>query len=350
MKHLREVKATPNSIINDNSTYNTGTFQSHFKNLNLRDHPRKNFQKFLNNRLLTEWQAVEVLGDDIFIIIAIYKFNLINKSLFLVYDTKKDELFDFSSNSSFKHKSYVSKSLENRSSSMRATKDSFIEITNELENKKLYIKGHASKNNYKVEFDISFKVMSEPSVFVFPMTNKNVIYTEKDFLEPQGYITLNNIRYEIKDNNLAILDDHRGYYPMTSGYDWLACMGYINIKHQSMKFSLNLTDFYKNTDNNQYSENGYFINNEFIHLKNVSFTKNGNIWSIRDDKGSIDLTFIDKQHSTHIKKHIIKIDYLLAVGTVSGTLTLCDGTKIYLEDMFAMGEKRITQVLNTPIR
>lgn len=350
MNHLRPVKETPSSIINEDKSYNTGTFESYFKNLNFRDHPRKSFQKLLNNQLLTEWQAVEVLGDNIFIIVAVYKFNLINKSLFLVYDKENDILHDFCSNTLFKHQSYVSKSLEKGNTSMRSTKTSLIEITNELENKKLYIRGHATKKNQTVEFDITFTVISEPSIFVFPMTEKNIVYTEKDFLQPTGYIKLNDKKHDITQRHIAILDDHRGYYPMSSGYDWLACMGYIDFNHKSRKFSLNLTDFYKNADKEAYSENGYFLDGKFIHLKNVSFTRNGTTWYIKDDTGSIDLTFIDKKHSTHIKKHIVKVDYLLAVGSISGTVTLCDGTKLHIKDMFALGEKRITQICNTKIK
>lgn len=350
MKHLRQVNVTPESIINDDNTYNTGIFKSYFKNLNLRDHPRKKLQTFLNNQLLTEWQAVEVLGDDLFMIVAVYKFNLINKSLFLVYERNTGNLIDFSSNTMFRHKAYVSPSLEKSSTTMRSTKNSLIEISNELDNGTLYIRGFAKKKNQKVEFDITFNVISDPSIFVFPMTKNNVVYTEKDFLQPKGHIKLNDVTHKITPHNIAILDDHRGYYPMSSGYDWLACMGYIDYNHKLRKFSLNLTDFYKNTDKESYSENGYFLDGEFIHLKNVTFIRTENTWKITDDNNSIDLTFTDQNHVTQIKKHLIKIDYLFAVGSISGIVTLCNGTKIVISDMFALGEKRITQICNTKIR
>lgn len=349
MKYLRKVNDTPNSIINEDNTYNTGIFKSYFKTLNFRDHPRKRFQNYLNNQLLTEWQAVEILGDDIFMIVAIYKFNLINKSLFLVYERETGNLIDFSSNTLFKHKAFVSKSLEKNCTSMRSTKSSLIEISNELEHGKIHIRGYATKKTQKVEFDISFNVISDPSIFVFPMTKNNIVYTEKDLLQPKGHISLNGITHEISPHNIAVLDDHRGYYPLSSGYDWLACMGYIDYNQKLRKFSLNLTSFYKNTDKEAYSENGYFLDGEFIHLKNVAFSRNGNTWKITDDNNSLDLTFTDLKHVTQIKKHIVKIDYLFAVGSISGTVTLCDGTKITINDMFALGEKRITQICNSKI-
>lgn len=349
IQRQRVIQDTPDSIINKDHTYNTGTFKTYFKNLNFKDHKRPIFKRLINSQLLTEWQAVEVLTDDYFLLVAVLKFSVLNKSLFLLYDRNNDILHDFSSSSKFLHKSHVSKSLENKNTSLRQTHTTSIEITNELEKNKLYIKGYGHKKDISMLFDIDFDTVSEPSVFVFPMTNKHTVYTEKDFLSCNGTIQVNGQNHHLNRHSIGILDDHRGYYPLSSGYDWLACMGAIDYKHRLLKFSLNLTDFYKNEDKEKYSENGYFLEGKFIHLGEVNFTRNGTSWTIKDLEGKVDLTFTNKQESKHIKKHIIKIDYLLSIGSITGTLTLYDGTVVRISNMFALGEKRVTQLLNQDI-
>ena len=70
--------------------------------------PTEEFQTFTEwcenkNQLPQETQhTIEVLLEDVFLMAAIFKFNLINKSLFLLYDRTNKKLYDFSSQSSFK--------------------------------------------------------------------------------------------------------------------------------------------------------------------------------------------------------------------------------------------------------
>ncbi len=345
MKHLREVKDTPNSIINDDGTYNIGVFNTYFKDLNFRDNPRPFLRRFFNNQLLTEWQAIEISGKDIFMIVAVFKFNIVNKSLFLVYDKVNDKLYDFSSDSKFKNKSKIAKSLENLDTSFRTTANSSIEISNELNHKRIYAKGHYELGNYNARFDIELQVISDPSNVVIPLKEDNIIYTEKDFLSPLGYIILNKKRHDLTPLDIGVFDDHRGYYPINSGYDWLACMGDVFYQNRLLKISLNLTDFLCSGDQNIHSENGYFMNNTYSHLPKVTFTRNGDIWKISDESGRVDLTFERTNDSKFIKKHIFKVDYMLAIGKLNGTLTLITGVTINIKDMFAVGEKRRTSFL-----
>ncbi|XFA98706.1 hypothetical protein ACAG96_07500 [Candidatus Izemoplasma sp. B36] len=348
-KYLRDILKTPQDIINKDGSYNVGIFDTYFKNLNFRDNKRPILRKFLNNQSLTEWQAVEVLLEDVFLMAAVFKFNLINKSLFLLYDRKNKKLYDFSSQSSFKNKSYVSSTLENNSVSLRETDSSSIRIINELNHSMMHLEGYGNKDNNNLEFKIDFNVIANPSVFVFPMTEKNVVYTEKDFLKPEGFIRLNDKTYKTKESDIAILDDHRGYYPLSSGYDWITSMCEITLDGKKQKFGINLTDFYKNSDPENFNENGYWLNEEFIHLPVVHFKRENNLWYIRDDLNTIDLTFKNLEYVTQRSKHIFKIDYMLAIGELSGTIKTYDNQVIKIDKVFSLGEKRVTQFLNKNI-
>lgn len=348
-KYLRDILKTPQDIINKDGSYNVGVFDTYFKTLNFRDNKRPFFRKFLNNQSLTEWQAIEVLLEDVFLMAAVFKFNLINKSLFLLYDRTNKKLYDFSSQSSFKNKSYVSNSLEDKTISFRETDSSSIKITNELNHSMMHLEGYGNKDNNHIEFKLDFNVIAKPSVFVFPMTKKNVVYTEKDFLQPVGYVRLNDKTYTAKESDITILDDHRGYYPLSSGYDWITSMCLITLNGKKEKFGINLTDFYKNSNPDDFNENGYWLHGEFIHLPVVHFRRENNLWYIKDDKDTIDLTFKNLNCVTQRSKHIFKIDYLLAIGELTGTIKTYNNQIIKLDSVFSLGEKRVTQFLNNSI-
>lgn len=348
-KYFRKIIKTPLNIINEDGSYNIGVFDVYFKNLNFRDNKRPLLRKFMNNQLLTEWQAVEVLLEDIFLIAAVFKFSLMNKSLLLVYDRKKSKLYDFSSQSSLKYKSYVSSSLENKSTSERKTQNSLIKITNELNNSKLWLEGYFNNQDHELEFNFEFDIDAKPSNVVIPMTEKNIVYTEKDFLKPKGYLKLNDEEYIANNDDLAILDDHRGYYPLSSGYDWITCLTNVEINNEKSKFALNLTDFYKNRDPKNYNENGYWYNGDFIHLPIVHFTRKNDTWIIKDVSDRIDLTFKNIHFITQKNDTIFKIDYMLSFGEISGYIKTENNGTIKLNKDFALGEKRVTQLFNKKI-
>ena len=174
------------------------------------------------------------------------------------------------------------------------------------------------------------------------MTKKHTVYTEKDFLIPTGKMDFKGKTYTLTKNNMTILDDHRGYYPLSSGYDWFTCMGNIIVNGSNVKIGINLTSFYRNLDD-EISENGYWLNDSFYQLPNVFFTRKDAVWTIKDNENAVNLTF--KVHNQYNElKHIgFKIDYTLAFGEVSGTITISDYEKIEVNQLFALGEKRITK-------
>lgn len=343
---MREIKTAKESILNSQNELHTGVFNDYFKTFNLRNKNRKLLKKFINNSLLTEWQAVEVLEGDIFIICAVFKFGIMNRTLFFLYDIKKNELHNFSSTSFLRNKSKVAPSLENKSLTVRETKDTKIEILNELDKDSLYMKG----NSNLVEFDLNFKRIAEPIVISVPMTNKHTVYTEKDLLVPSGYIKFKNKEYKLDNKNITILDDHRGYYPLSSGYDWITCMGNIEHNGKKSKFGINLTDFYKNLDPKNISENGYWFDSKFHQLPLVRFKRNNNTWYIKDDQGKVNLVFTKNNEFVEKKKFPLGISYTLAFGTLSGKIKTENNEVIRVNEMFSLGEERITQLLKGKYR
>lgn len=340
MKQLREIHKQNASILDDNLELRTGVFQDYFKEFNLIQKKRGFFKKQINKNLLTEWQAVEVLEKDVFMICAVFKFGIMNRTLFFVYDIKNNELHNYSSTSYLKNQSSVASSLEKMSFSTRSTKKTSVIIGNELEKGIITLKGFSDDCN----FDIECTRIGEPSVVGIPMTKKHTVYTEKDWLTPKGVISFKGTSYQLNDSHFTILDDHRGYYPLTSGYDWVTCMGEINLEGSNHKFGINLTYFYKNLDHNLNNENGYWFDGKFFQLPVVTFYREEDIWKIKDQNGIVNITFKRKNDYVERKKIPISIDYTLAFGEMSGEIVTENGV-IEFHKLFALGEKRNTKFI-----
>lgn len=338
---MRTILPQQKHILDEKQELIVGVFEDYFVNFNLLTKKRSGFKNIKNKSTLTEWQAVEVLQGDLFLISAVFKFGPMNKTLMLLYDIFAKELYNFSSDSIFKNVSMVAPSLEGKSHSYRMTDESTLNVYNQLEKEKIYVDGK-SKN---LMFDVEAKRIAKPSVVSIPMDSVHTVYTEKDLLQPIGYIQFNDKEYKLNDRSIAILDDHRGYYPMSSGYDWVTCMGDLMVEDRLSKFGVNLTYFYKNLDQDKYCENGYWLNGEFNQLPVVKFKRTNDIWAIKDDHDIVNLTFKNYKEHTEKRDKIFKIDYTLAFGEISGTIKTAKGI-LSIDKMFALGEKRITQLFN----
>jgi hypothetical protein len=178
------------------------------------------------------------------------------------------------------------------------------------------------------------------------MTSKHTVYTEKDLLEPKGYINFKGAKHILNESNITILDDHRGYYPLSSGYDWVTCMGNMKIDNKQSKFGINLTYFYRNDEPERNNENGYWFDGEYYQLPPVKFTREANNWYISDNENRVNLVFTQRNHFNETKDKGLKIDYTLAFGSLSGEILTHDNKVIIINDMFSLGEKRLTQLFN----
>lgn len=340
MKTLRKVQEQQDKILDKNNELKLGVFDNYFKEFNLLNKKRILFKKLKNKNSLTEWQALEILHDNIFMLCAVFRFGPMNKSLIFFYDISSNELSNYSSQSFFSNPSFVAPKLTEKSLSTRTTNDTTLHIWNELEKNKIYLKGFSPN----LKFDLSFERIATPSVVSIPMTKKHTVYTEKDLLVPKGGISHNNKNYQLNQSNITILDDHRGYYPLSSGYDWITCMGNLIHHNQSLKFGLNLTYFYKNLNPNEFNENGYWLDNKFYQLPVVTFERVENKWYIKDNEDFVNLCFTKKNEYKEFKKIGLKIDYTLAFGEVSGYIRISTNEKLEINQMFSLGEKRLTKL------
>lgn len=170
-------------------------------------------------------------------------------------------------------------------------------IINDFANGKAQCVGHTKGKSGEFAIDISFERLSPLANGVMPlMKNKdgsfrNPLYSEKDFFKATGTITLNGKTYKTNERSVGIIDDHKGYYPFFSHYDWLTTMGKTEIDGEQKFFAFNLTRN-QSVDQVNYNENVIWLEGESFPMPPVVFThkdgkrkRTNGISATRRDKG-----------------------------------------------------------------
>jgi hypothetical protein len=337
----RKLKETPDKLIQDNGIPNFGAFNKTFCEFNFMNFKScSKVRKWYNKQRLTEWEAVEVISDKGVFLTVVYRFGLMNIHKTIIFNKQTEEIYLWDDLKLFRNKSIVAKNLMNSSKSKYFTKKSNTEIINNYEKNQATCKGYSSnKKSGEIEFDFKLDRISEPSIVSIPLKGKYPVYTEKDLFKFSGTIKVNDEEMFDSKSTLAIIDDHRGFYPRKSGYDWLTFFGYLN----EQPFGLNLTDFRLNENQDEYNENGYWDEVGFHFLPNAKFTCTKTTKHVQDDDGNIDLKYeIIKSHKVSMNILLFRIDYKLNFGKLNGFIKTEEGKKIEFKDAISLAEYRYT--------
>lgn len=152
---------------------------------------------------------------------------------------------------------------------------------------------------------------------------------------------------------VAVVDDHRGYYPRHTHYDWLSSMGYITGPDgTAIRFGFNLT---RNDalQEERYNENLLWFDGRTSLLPPVTFTQEHGttrdfsksrtpcVWLVEDAHGMVRLRF----HLTNVSpilKHavVVNIDYYIVFGKLEGFLRDENGQMYVLDGWTAIGEDK----------
>lgn len=228
------------------------------------------------------------------------------------------------------------------------TKKAAIEYSNYFDEGRCSLWGHNQHNNQRIEYAFDLTRLSEPSVVSIPFGENRPLYSQKDFFKAKGYLMLNGERYETDDFTTAIVDDHRGYYPRRTHYDWLSSMGYYNLGGKNQYFAFNLTQN-QSTNPEEYNENLLWFEGATSLLPPVTFTQNSKsidyngsaLWHVEDEYDMVNLTFhVEGMNPMVFHSPLIKVDYFFAFGTLDGYLRDEKGKQYFLNGYMGMGEDK----------
>ena len=288
---------TPAHIV-ENGVAHYGTFSEPFQDLNLLDCKKPFFMKtpsFIKRMRLIEWEAFEVNMDEGSLISACYNMGPIGFSIFVWHNNADNKIYAWRNLVPVK-RAKVAKQLLSDNCYCK-TKKSEYKIINDFANGKAQCVGHTKGKSGEFAIDISFERLSPLANGVMPlMKNKdgsfrNPLYSEKDFFKATGTITLNGKTYTTNERSVGIIDDHKGYYPFFSHYDWLTTMGKTEIDGEQKFFAFNLTRN-QSVDQVNYNENVIWLEGDlsrcrpwYSPIKTAKRKRTNGISATRRDKG-----------------------------------------------------------------
>lgn len=351
----RNPAPTPDSIAHEGKI-RYGTYDAPFKNLNMLEIAKPCGAKMpdcLKGGRLTEWEAFEVAMDEGALISAVYKVGPIGFSIFVWYDKQDNKVYTWM-NFVPKRKAHVASQLVSDKCYCK-TKNSEFTIENDFLNGKASAKGFTKSKIGEFSVDMHFERISPPSNCVMPLalnddgSFRHPLYSEKDFFKANGTITLNGRAYFTNSRSVGIIDDHKGFYPFHSHYDWLTTMGQIDDEGEKKYFAFNLTRN-QSIDQHQFNENIIWIEDKSYPMPPVVFTHETrsdkkNVWHVKDETGMdlVNVTFTF-EHSFKMPTPSNICHYLLPFGTLSGYVTDTNGKRYNLDGMLGIGEDKTTNI------
>ena len=330
-----------------------GTFDKEFETmdfLNIKNPTEA--PDFLNAIRLTLWEATEVHLKEGYMLTAVCNMGVFGVALTLFYDQRMHKLYRWQETLTAAE-AVISPNLINGSVTHAQRKKLRIHYVNNFQEGRADVDGFFEGKDGTIDYNFELTRLSKPSVvsipFEKPEERHRPLYTQKDFFQAKGYVTVNGKTYETDDNSTAIIDDHRGYYPREMHYDWATFMGKLYHNGKEMFFALNLTEN-QSVQPEDYNENIIWFENETSILPPVKFTKdtptiefNGRAkWHIQDEHDMVNLDFELFQvfdMVTHALP-IINIEYFIVFGEFNGYVRDENGEKYEFKHVPAMGEDK----------
>jgi len=332
---VRDVTDAPEKLVIDGD-YVLGCFNTPVKQANLLDvksftnYPVPRALKFIQ---LREWQAFQIKNEEYFVMIAIYNAKKISLVQFIVYNLKTKEKVKY-------EKKCMSWNLDIPdtlySSSASYASDNFtIKVLHDLTTHKLEIDVHIEgfeglpfvQANFSGEHDTQ---RYKPMVVCNPFSSESVMYSHKCLMPAQGSLTLGEqaITFGAGETQL-IIDDHKGYYPYITTYDWVTGLG---TTPDNKLIGFNLTNN-QVIQQDKYNENCLWLDGELYPLPPITINRpNGHTdtWHINDEHDMVQLEFTPVTHtSVHVNYFVICSEYEGPYGYYQGTIVFSVAPHIF---------------------
>lgn len=328
----------------ENGKFNLGAYNEAIPQINFLDAhqplglPTPNW---INNLRLREWQAFQIANKDHFFMAAIFNAKPMGLLHFVHYNIKTKEKKRFERKLPFNLLN-VANGLLNSESRGEFLDFSF-KVVNAIKNGEINIAIKSTISNLP-EVDAYFhathtKDKVTPIVTCQPFNSNAAMYSHKALMPVKGAVNIGGdiIRLEEKDSWL-IIDDHKGFYPRRTQWDWVT--GAINNNGERIGF--NLTDN-QTKHKDLYNENCLWVNDEMHFLPPVKFTRkkgNPSIWTIMDEFDRVNVCYYP-EIETDLKENylIARTDYHSCYGFFDGYIRNTKGEKVDVKQLFGAGEQ-----------
>ena len=361
---------TPKDMVSDGVSV-FGTFDKEFETMDLMSIKNATaLPKFCNKLKLTLWEATEVHLKDGVLLAVVCDMGIFGKTLNVFYDKKDHKVYCWDTNLKSKD-TKIAPNLINGADAEAHTDVSFVKYINNFQDGLCDLSGKhtgkclitvpqegkkavdAIKENYSeasIEYHFELKRISKPCVVSIPFSKKRnrPLYSQKDFFKAEGKLVINGRELISDGETVAIVDDHRGYYPRRAHYDWVTTMGKCNVNGEKKWLAFNLTRN-QSIDQDKYNENIIFFEDKTSLLPPVKFTRDPETadfrnyaeWYIKDEHDMVNLKFkVFGVNPMIMHAVVVNIDYYITFGELEGYIRDEDGNKYVLDGMMGMGEDK----------
>ena len=365
----RRAVPTPESMVDENGICAFGTFDKEFEKMDLVKLKKPTSLPNCFNRLkLTLWEATEVHLKNGVLLAVVCDMGIFGKTLNVFYDKRTKKVYCWDTNLKSKD-TVIAPNLINGAVAEGKTPVSHVRYVNDFQDGKCHLKGQhtgkclitvpqkdktivaAIKENYgeaTIEYDFTLTRLSKPCVASIPFGKNRPLYSQKDFFKAEGRLVINGEEMLTDEDSVAIVDDHRGYYPRRAHYDWVTTMGKCNVDGAEKWLAFNLTRN-QSIDQEKYNENILWLEGKTSILPPITFTRNPESkdlkdyseWIVKDEHDMVNLKFkVYNMNPMIMHALVVNIDYYVAYGELEGYIRDEDGKKYVLDGMLGMGEDK----------
>lgn len=179
-------------------------------------------------------------------------------------------------------------------------------------------------------------------VVSLPFAGDTGMYSHKGLFPAEGELSIGDESFRLAGTDtLALLDDHKGYYPYIMKWDWVTAASR-DARGRAIGFNLTHNQC---RDPERFNENCAWIDDRVGSLPTVTFERErarepGERWRIRDREGRVELDFEPKvAGDLALNALVIESRYRGPFGTFSGRLAPEGLDPVELDGWFGMGEQ-----------
>ncbi len=318
-----------------------GRFAGPIARVNLLDAPYLRLPRPLRRLRLKEWEAVQVVSPDVFVNVALFDAKLMALLQVKIYEHARgekivhewklrpaafavaDQLLDSTTRYADRRGSL---GFRNELARGRITIDVDVRAASGLPPVRGRIELHAER--------------AASHVASLPFAGEIGMYSHKGMFPVAGEIAVGDRRHALAPTYaLALLDDHKGFYPYVMRWDWVTAATHVD----GRAYGFNLT---RNQcrDPERYNENCAWIDDRIGLLPPVAFEREreratGERWTIRDRDGRVDLRFEPVvPGDVRVNALIVESRYRGPFGRFQGRLEPEGLSPITVDGWFGMGE------------
>jgi hypothetical protein len=326
----------PSQLVEDGRQH-LGRFDGPVGRANLIDARLGAWPRPLRRVRLKEWQALQISTPSLFCNLALFDAKLMSLLQVKVYERERDE----------KHV----REVKLRPGQLRIA-DNLLDSTNRHAGRRgmLAFDNRMKDGRIDVEFEtrglagklVVHTARGASQVVSLPFSGDTGMYSHKGMFPIEGELTVGGARHVLTTADaLALLDDHKGYYPYVMKWDWVTSA---TVDATGRAHGFNLT---RNQcrDPEQFNENCAWIGAAIGRLPAVTFERvkprqPGEHWLIRDAAGRVDVRFTPTvPGDVKINAVVVESRYRGPFGTFTGRVEPEGLDGFSVDGMFGMGEE-----------